>query len=106
MSEPQPTDTTFMQRAGKVVTQPKVVAGGGLGLSAAAVIFMYQVFAPIGDVTKLRETQTRQWETISELRKEVAAQRADARSYQMLLEYLTTGGIKPPTTTNKNENSK
>lgn len=86
-------ETTFLQRTGDKLKNKKLLVGGGTGLSAAAVIFLYATFATKGDLEKARLAQATQWQQISQLRTELNEVKAQNMAYEMLLRYVSTGAI-------------
>lgn len=92
-----PDDTTFIQKAkavgaGKVTTRTAVA--GGTSLSVGAVIWIYATFATKADLERHRQSQTTQWQRITQLQSEVNELKTRNHAYEKLLEFVTTGVIR------------
>lgn len=100
---PSESDTTFLERAkqaGSGIATKRTVIAGGTGLSAAAVIFLYATFATKSDLERHRQSQTTQWNQISQLKTEVNDLKTRIHAYERLLDYVTTGNIRAIVATN------
>lgn len=89
-------DTTFIQKAKSAAASPikaRTVVASGTGLSAAAVIFIYATFATKSDLERMRQSQTTQWQRITQMQSEINDLKAGNLSYARLLEFVTTGRI-------------
>lgn len=98
-------DTTFLERAksaGSGAVTKRTVAAGGVGLSAASIIWIYATFASKGDLERHRQSQTTQWQQISALRVEVNDLKTRIYAYEKLLDYVTTARIRATVSTNSN----
>lgn len=72
------------------------IAAVGTGLSAAAVIFLYAMFATNKDLEKVRSAQSSQWQAYQRQTAEVTALRLDLaevkgqnKSFEMIFRLLT-----------------
>jgi len=65
-------------------TRTKAIASGGLGLSAAGVIWMYATFGS-------KSGQEAQWRAISALKDQVADLKADAKANDAIIRYYFRG---------------
>lgn len=62
----------FVKATGKSINKHKGLTATGGGLTVAMVIFMYQTFATIEQVKELKESQSRQWQRMGELQKQIS----------------------------------